>query len=254
MLYFFLASSPSLTPILANASLSIKDWANSSLSIPAAFANASCWITFILVKSLDDPTCLATSAAASAVFPSKANCRAFSKFNSFPVNNSALNSLSIEDSNWSKLEDIFSACSRVKPNIFACTTASAILDALPPNDNFKEADILLTSFKTSFSLTTMPFLEAYALAPPKISLVLSSKLFPWDKDSFSISINSLCWNPAWVTNLVIVVKSFSFNIALVPKAAPTAIYDSWRFLVFKATSPDIAAMFPNSLRVFNASP
>ena len=83
----------------------------------------------------------------------KAACLAFSKLIFFPSSNSASNSLEIESSKFNNPLDILEACSKFSPNCFDLTTDSANAEALPPNDNFKEADALPTSFKTSFSLT-----------------------------------------------------------------------------------------------------
>ena len=138
---------------LTNASLSIKDWANSSLPTPTDLAIASCWITFILPNSADEPTCFATSAAAPAISLFNANLLASSRFNSLPVSNSASISLEIESSKFNNPLDILEACSKFNPNCFDLTTDSANAEALPPNDNFKDADALPTSFKISFSLT-----------------------------------------------------------------------------------------------------
>ena len=254
MLNFSFASLPSTSDNLANASLSIKDWANWSFVRPAAFAIASCWIAFILAKSADVPTWFAISSAAPAISLFKAKVLAFSKFKSFPVNSSALNSFSIEDSNWSKLSAIAAACSRFKPTALAFTADSANASALPFKDNFKEADAFTTSFSTCFSFITKPLREAYALAPPSISFVLSSNDLPFIEESLFNSANCSLEYPACSRNLVAVIKSFSFNLALDPRDWPMAIYVSCNPLVVTAASPDNAAIFPNSLRVFKASP
>ena len=114
----------------------------------------------MLAKSADVPTCFAISSAAPAISLFKAKNLALSKLRFLPVNNSASNSFVIELSKFNNPEAIFSACSKFKPNCFAFTTASATAAALPPNDNLIAADVLDTSFKTSFSLTTNLFREA----------------------------------------------------------------------------------------------
>ena len=247
------AVAPSTPDSLAKASLSIKDWASSLRSIPAALAIASCWITFIFAKLAEVPTCFAISSAAFAVSPFNANPLARSKFKSLPVNSSALNSLSMEDSNCNKLWDIFSACSKFKPNCLALTAASATASALPPKVNFKEADALDTSRSTCFSFITSLFREAYAWAPPNISFVFCSNDLPFNKDICWIPYNSSLVYPACSLSLVNVLRSASFSLAFDPNCAPTNVKVSWRFLVFKAASIDVAAMLPSSRLTFRAS-
>ena len=95
-------------PILFKASCSYNIEDISSLLIPTALAIASCWRRFILAKSAADPAFLAISSA--TVFKSlfKAACLAFSRFNFFPVNNSASISAWMEDSKSSKPPAILS--------------------------------------------------------------------------------------------------------------------------------------------------
>ena len=149
-----------------------------------ALAIFSCCMTFIEVNSAELPICWSISAAAAEASPFKAKPLALSRFRFLPVSNSASNSSCIDDSKSNKPAAIDSACWRLIPNFLACTAALAIASPEPPRDNFKEADILFTSFNIVFSFTAILFLLAYSLAPPKISLVLASKDLPFDKDNF----------------------------------------------------------------------
>ena len=76
---------------------------------------------------------------------------------------------------------------------------------------------------------------------------------PFNKDICWIPYNSSLVYPACSLSLVNVLRSASFSLAFDPNCAPTNVNVSWRFLVFKAASIDVAAMLPNSRLTFRAS-
>ena len=124
------------------------------------------------------PACSAISSANVAKSLFKAAVLAFSKLISFPNNNSASNSFSIEDSKSSILLAISSTLPNSKPKDLATLTALPISSALIPSDTVVAADTLLMSFNTSFSFNATPNLVPCILAWAKISPVFDFKSPP----------------------------------------------------------------------------
>ena len=79
-----------------------------------------------MVKSSNEPTCEVISFIKVAVSPVNEAYLAFSRFNCLPVNNSASNSLAIEDSQFNIDSPIASICSKVVPSLCASVTDFAI--------------------------------------------------------------------------------------------------------------------------------
>ena len=109
---------------------------------------------------------------------SNANCLAFSKFRSLPNNNSASNSLVIDDSKSSKLPAIPSISLNWNPKDFAVATALANSAVLIPKETVVALDTSLISFITSASFKATLNLFAVNLACPKSSFVCNSKSPP----------------------------------------------------------------------------
>ena len=120
-------------PYLLIASCFINISAISSLLKPKASANDFWARTFIFWKSFKEPTWLDISLVKVNWSPDKAAARALSKLSCLPVINSAFNSFSIDDSQFSNDSPILSIWSNVNPNFLASTTACPIAFGLPWN-------------------------------------------------------------------------------------------------------------------------
>ena len=202
---------PSTAPNFANASLSIRDLARSSLVKPTALANASCCKTFILAKSAADPTCFAISSETVARSLSKAACFAFSNVKSLPIKSSASSSDVIESSNCSSELAIFATCSKDNPNVFAFTTASAKAPGCALRDNKVALETSLIDSNICFSFKARLFCKLNALACPKKFLVTSSVDLPVtilisDKvpkvSTVTPATSFNCWNVSRFSSLI----------------------------------------------------
>ena len=220
--------SASLPPNLANISLDCRDFAKSSLLIPTALANASCWILFIAVNSAADPACLAISSATVAKSLFNAAVLAFSKLRFLPSNNSASNSLDIDCSKFIKLLAIPSTSDNSIPNCLAVWTALANSTGLLAMLNCILLDNFATSCKIDFSVIAVPLAAFIATDWPITLAAISFDVLPVSKPSFAISPLVSALNPNWCVNSVWVCNISAVNIALVPRAADSCI---WEFAI-----------------------
>ena len=208
--------------ICFNCSCLINELANSSVSIPAALASASCWITFKRWNSAKLPTCLNTSWAAPAESPCNAKYLACSKFNCLLVNNSASNSADIDDSKLSKPLDIFCACCNDIPNFWVCITAFPIKSGLP----------LYWAYNWPFTLATSVIILLLDITPLfclPIELTISSWVLPVIWENLAKDAASSLVKPNFLVKLVKSSNVLPEKSTDVPKLSFNALVASTKF-------------------------
>ena len=237
-------------PKAANASRSCKDVAKSSLLIPTAFANASCSILFIFVKSAADPTWVAISSATPAKLLFKANCLAFSKLKSLFSKSSASNSFDIEDSKSSKLPAILSTWDNSIPNFLALIAAFTSSVVELPILNWIDAEDFAISSTIFFSLIADLFWPLKAAAVPKALVSISSVDFPVKRDNLTSSAAESAWYPACLVNSNCVFNVSLLNPAVTEKRSANWPKLSFKFLVVTKTFSEVCEIAVNSLFKF----
>ena len=246
------AVSPSFDFNLVSTCWSIKVLAKSSRDIPTALAKASCWITFILLKSAAVPIFLDISLDKVAISPFKAALLASSKFKSFPVNNSASNSDSIEDWNCNNWPAALFTCSIDKPKERAVTAASANASGVFPKVKAVAFDIFAMSSKTNLVLTAEPVWALNASTCPKYSAVVSSTVLLFNIAFWVKAIAASLLTPACFVNFVKVTNDSLLKEAKVPKALFKTIKDSVSLPVVTLMSILSLAIEFISLLIFKA--
>ena len=151
-LTFSFNSALSLAFSFCIAAVSCKDAAKSSRCIPKDLAIASCWIRFILPNLAAVIPWFLISRATPSKSLVKANLLASSKFNSWPVSNSASNSAEIDSSKLSNEPAISSTLLKFNPKFLALIDAWTIFFPVPEVDSLIAALALATSSVISWYL------------------------------------------------------------------------------------------------------
>ena len=192
-----------------------KESAKSSAVIPTAFAMASCCNTFNFEKSLKSPTLADISDVSVSKSPVKAASLALSKFNCFPVSNSASNSADMEDSKSNNCFPADATCSNSKPKALACVTALAIASGLAPNWALIWPVTLLESSKTVFKLIWAPVWAFIAFTAFSCVFAASSKLIP-NLAASPANCDVASADITWASNILVAPINISLlNIAAV---------------------------------------